>query len=374
MLALALAVFVAACGSSNKSSSSTSNSTSSTSSSGNPGLQAAQAYVSAHTKNPTTIPVTTPIGKPIPKGKTIDILNCGPAGCTYATNAFKQAAAKLGWVVKEYTPAQPTPQLVQNDMEDIVRDHPSGVVVTALPAVLYQRQAAELKAAKIPLIEMYGTDPTGANDITLEVDGVIYDDALAKAIADKTIVDLGGKGTIGDVILSGYPIIASYTAAYNAEIKKNCPACKILTTTITPTSLGTTDGTDIGNFMRANPGISALFLSYEQVGEDLDSAAKSAGLTLPKTYSEAPTVAGVQATLAGQRTATAPADYNEDAWQVADALARVFTGGNPKLDDVYSPPVIWSKQYNNVPAVPSNGTFPAEDPNYQSQFEKLWGK
>jgi ribose transport system substrate-binding protein len=318
--------------------------------------------------------VSKPIGKPVPSGKLIDVLNCGPAGCTYASNAFKQAAAVLGWTVKIYTPAQPTPQLVQNDMSQIVNDHPAGVLVTALPAVEYQRQAAQLKAEHIPLYSLYGTDATGTNDIDLQIDGVDFDDALAQAIADKTVVDLGGKGTIGDVILSGYPIIESYTAAYNAQIKKVCPSCKIITTTIQPTSLGTTDGTDIVNFLRANPNINALFLSYEQVGEDLQSASKGAGLTLPKTYSEAPTIQGVQAALAGQRTATAPVDYNENAWQVADAFARYFTGGNPMLDLATPAPLIWSKQYNNIPAASSSTVFPTSNPSYQAEFKKLWGK
>jgi hypothetical protein len=372
----ASALVLSACGSSAKSPASTSKSSTSSSSSStsSPGLQAAKAFVASHTKNPTTLPVSKPVGKTIPTGKTVDILNCGPAGCTYATNAFKQAAAVLGWTVKEYTPAQPTPQLVQTDMDQIVRDHPAAVVVTALPAVEYQRQAAQLKSMHIPLYEVYGTDATGTNNIDLELFGVSFDDVLARAIADKTVVDLGGKGTVGDVILSGYPIIADYTAAYNAQIKKICPSCKIITTTIQPTSLGTTDGTDIVNFLRANSGINALFLSYEQVGEDLDSAAKGAGITLPKSYSEAPTIAGVQAVLSGQRTATAPVDYNENGWQVADALARQFTGQSPLIDQAFWPPVIWSAQYHNAISPPSNGTFPAMDPNYQSQFKTLWGK
>ncbi len=333
----------------------------------------AKAFVSAHITNPTQIPVTTPVGKKIPTGKLVDILNCGPAGCTYATNAFKQAAAVLGWRVKEYTPAEPTPQLVQNDMTQIVNDHPAAVVVTALPTIEYPHQAAALKAAHIPLIELYGTDPTSGT-APLEIDGVGFDDALAQALADKTTVDLGGKGTVADVILSGYPIIAAYTAAYNAQLKKVCPACKIISTTIAPTSLGTTDGTDIVNFLRANPGVNALFLSYEQVGEDLASAAKGAGITLPKTYSEAPTIAGVQAAAAGVRTATAPVDYNENGWQVADALARLFTGQSTAPDENSGPPVIWAKEYHNIPAATSSTVFPTDNPNYQAQFKKLWGK
>ena len=75
--------------------------------------------------------------------------------------------------------------------------------------------------------------------------------------------------------------------------------------------------------------------------------------------------------LNGERTATAPADYNVVGWQAADALARIFTGQSPKEDLKYQSPVIWSKQYNNVP---SGSGFPATVANYQAQFKKLWGK
>jgi len=273
-----MALTIAACGSSSSSSGSSSASSSSASSSGassssisgsgrSSGVDpAAVADVNAHTKAPTSIGPTQPVGKPIPTGKKIAIVNCGPEGCTRAVNAFKAAAQVLGWSVTELTPSQPTPQLIQAQFDQAVSLHPDAVVSTALPVVAFQRQAAELKAMHIPLVSLYGTDPTGG-DIGLQIFGVDGDDALAKIAADKTVVDLGGKGTIGTVVLSGYVIIADYVAAYTAEVKKVCPKCNIKSITIQPTSLGSTDGTDIVNFLRANPDVNALLLGYEQVGD-----------------------------------------------------------------------------------------------------------
>jgi hypothetical protein len=37
-------------------------------------------------------------------------------------------------------------------------------------------------------------------------------------------------------------------------------------------------------------------------------------------------------------------------------------------------PVIWSGQYHNVPALPSDNSFPGVVTSYQAQYEKLWGK
>ena len=375
--ALAVALCVAACGGSSKSSTtaaaaggSPSAGSSTTGAASGSATAAAEKIVAAHTKDPTSIGPTTPIGKTIPTGKRIVAINCGPEGCALTLSAFKAASAVLGWHVTELTPSQPTPQLIQGVFDQAVRLHPDAVVTSALPVVAFRREAAELKAAKIPLVSVYGPDPTGG-PLALQIFGADGDNALARVIAAKTVADLGGKGTIATVVLSGYPIIAVYTAAYTAEVKKLCPACTFKTLTVQPTSLGTTDGTAIVNFLRANPGVNALFLGYEQLGEDLTAAAKSAGLTLPKTYSESTTTAGVQAVLNGQRTATVPADYNIMGWQIADALARSFTGQSPKQDLKYQTPVIWAKQYNDVP---SGSGFPATVTGYQAQFKKLWGK
>jgi ABC-type sugar transport system substrate-binding protein len=367
------ALTVAACGSSSNSNSSSSGGSSTSSTATAPGLAAAQAYVNSHQSAPTSIGPTKPVGKPIPSGKTIDVINCGPEGCTRAVDAFVAAAKVLGWTTKVLTPAQPTPQLIQADFQQAVNDHPSAVVSTALPVVAFQRQAAALKAAGIPLVSIYGPDPTGG-DITLQVFGADGDDELAQAAAYKTAVDLNCKGTVGTVILSGYAIIAQYVGAYTADMKKLCPSVGVKSITIQPTSLGSTDGTDIVNFLRANPGISALLLGYEGVGGDLITAAKSAGITLPKTYSIATTAEGLQAVLSGERTATVPADYATDGWLAADALARIFTGQTAsalKEDTMYPTPVIWTQ--SNAPKVSAN-TFPPLVANYQSQFMKLWGK
>ena len=67
-------------------------------------------------------------------------------------------------------------------------------------------------------------------------------------------------------------------------------------------------------------------LGYNGVGSDLYTAAKSAGITLPKIYSIATLPTGVQAAQEGELTATVPVDYNDLGWRDADALARIFTG------------------------------------------------
>jgi ribose transport system substrate-binding protein len=97
----ALALGVAACGSSDDSSDSSSSNASSGSSgsSESAGYKQAQADLKEFQKGQGLGDVPA-VGKDIPKGKTIDFVTCGPAACLPPATFTKEAASKLGWNVK----------------------------------------------------------------------------------------------------------------------------------------------------------------------------------------------------------------------------------------------------------------------------------
>jgi ribose transport system substrate-binding protein len=363
-LTLALAVAVSACGDSNSESGKSGSSGSGQSV--NPELVKA---VNAASKPPEHVFPNKPIGKPIPAGKKLVFINCGAPACTNMGASFKQAASVLGWNVNEIQ-AQPTPQSIQAAFSEAVRQRPDGVVSTGFSKELYRRQLDQLHEMKIPVFSGTGTDPTGP-DINLEPLPPASVSKATKLLADKTIVDAGGKGEIGAVLLTGYPIVKIYTDAYLAEIKSACPKCTTKTLVVQPTSIGKDAGAKIANFLRSNPKIGHLFLSYDALGVGLKQAVTAAGAKYPKTYSWAPDQTGVKALQTGERTASIPLDYPEIGWQWADAFARLFTGGTVKPDDGFQNFVIWSKDFNNVPASAEN---PPAVQSYQDQFKKLWGK
>ena len=373
---IALAVSLAACSSGSSGSSSASAGTDAAASS--PGLKAAEAIVSADTSTPAGIGITQPVGKPIPAGKHIVLIYSGQGaiGTELAYTPFKQAAKVLGWKVTSLYPALPTPQDLQQALSQAIQLHPDAVVIAAVDDAAFQSQINTLASMHIPVISDFSPDPTGG-PITLSLMGAQGQGALARVAGARAVADLGGKGEIGVIGLQGYKIVQDYDAGFYAEVKQTCPACTIKETDLPLTSLGTTDGTDIVNFLRANPGIKGLLLGYDGLGSDLYTAAKSAGITLPKIYSIATIPTGVQAALAGELTATVPVDYADLGWRDADALARIFTGQTASAlaqDVIYERPVIWSGQYHNVPSLPSDNGFPTIVASYQAQYEKLWGK
>jgi ABC-type sugar transport system substrate-binding protein len=372
-----LAVGLAACSSSGSSSSSSTTATNSAAAS-SPGLKQAEAVVSADTSTPTSIGITQPVGKPIPAGKHVVIVYSGQGavGTNLVYDGFNQAAKVLGWKVTSLYPALPTPQDLQQALNQAIQLKPDAVIVTAVDDVDFQTQINTLHSMNIPVIANFSPDSTGG-PITLSLMGAAGEGALASVAGAVAVADLGAKAKLAVIGLQGYKIVQDYTQGFYSEVHATCPGCTIKETDLPLTSLGTSDGTDIVNFLRANPGITGVLIGYDGLGSDLFTAAKSAGITLPKVYSIATLPTGVQAAQEGELTATVPVDYTDLGWRDADALARIFTGQTASAlaqDVLYERPVIWSTQYHNVPSLPSDNSFPGVVTTAQAQYEKLWGK
>jgi ABC-type sugar transport system substrate-binding protein len=312
---------------------------------------------------------TEPVGKPIPKDKTIVYVNCGQPACTNMSKAFNEAAAVLGWNVEEIQ-ALPTPEEVQAAFDEALRRKPDGIWSAGFGRALYARQLDQAEQLKIPIMSVTGNEETGEGGITFEPLGPKEAAKSTAILADKAIADMGGEGQAGTVLLGGYPIVKTYTESYENEIKNACPNCTVKRLDIQPTSLGKDAAQNIANFIRANPDMKSLFLSYDLMGSGLTAAAKGAGVTVPKTYSWAPDAPGIQALNSGERTASNLMPYNELSWQIADAFARLFTGGSVSASQPLQNVLVVSKDFDNVP--PTGEPFPSSVADYQTQFKALW--
>jgi ribose transport system substrate-binding protein len=336
--------------------------------SGGAALDAARKNVEAHAKAPVKIGPSEPIGKPIPTGKTIAYINCGAEACVNVGKSMDEAAKVLGWKVKHIN-TQPTPQAIQAAFEEAVRANPDGVAELGFDKVTFERQLEKLKANKIPVLAATGTDPSGSG-IDLQIIPPEENSKSTMLMADKVAIDSGGKGEVGVVELTDYPVIKIYTQAFKDQLSKSCPDCTAKTIQIQPTSMGKDAASKIANFLRANPKIGHLFLSLDDLGAGLPAAVQNAGAKMPKTYGHAPTAAGLEALRTGERTAATPGPTPEIAWQFMDAFARHFTSQSMQPDQKWQGTIIWGEEFGNLPA---SGSLPVVK-DYQEQFNALWGK
>jgi ABC-type sugar transport system substrate-binding protein len=310
------------------------------------------------------------VGKPIPTGKTIAYVNCGAQACVNILAGLKAAAAVLDWKIDVINSA-PTPQAIQNSFQHAYDLHPDGVMSGGFAVSAYQRQLTQLVKAGIPVIDQNGTDLAKTGGLSLQMMYPAIEAKAGKLLADKMLLDQGGKGELGIVTLTGYPAQELLTKSVTDEISANCPGCSTKTLELAPTDIGTTAASKIANFLRANPGVKELYLSYDDLGDGLKAAVSGTGATYPKTVSWAPTQNGVAALQDGQRTAAVSQFQPEMGWQAADAFARLFTGQSPDPDNAFPDFFLWSQDYHNVPTTTAN---PVSIAGYQKQYLALWGK
>lgn len=367
---VALLAVLAGCGSSSPSGGSTAQATGNSSASSGSDAKAASAAatIAAKYTSLTKIGPTKPITKAIPKGKKLIWVNCGVGACTIEGKAFSEAAKVLGWTTEEIH-SEPTPEAIQAAFREVIRRKPDGVASAGFGPALYPQQIAQLNAMKIPVMEMLGEVESGVKGVAYDpIDPGVASEAL-EALANKAIADMGGKGEAGVVLLTGYPNVKIYTDAWENELKKKCPSCSVVQMNIQPTAIGKNAPEQIVNFVRANPNIKALLLSFDPLGKGLGAALKAAGVNSPLLYSFGPEAPGIEELKDGERTAAAVASYVEGPWQLIDGFARVFVGESPIQPP--AKPVIWSEGYHNVPA--SANPFPVLVSSYKEEFEALWG-
>jgi len=371
-VAVMLAVFVAACGDDDDDEGAGGAADTAEKSDGaGAGFEAAKKNVEEHSQPPTKIGPTVPIDKPIPKGKKLVFINCGAPACLIQGAAFKEAAETLGWSVSTIN-AAPTPEAAQKAHDEAIRRKPDGVANSGLGADLYPQQLKKLNDMKIPVISATGNEETGERGITLDPLGPTKTGEGTALAADKTLVDMGKPGPVGSVHLGGFPIVEKYTKAYEDQIKKNCPDCTIKTVSVQPTELGKDAPQKIANFLRSNPDIKHLFLSYDLEAAGLPAAVKGAGGTMPKTYSWGVESPGIEDFINGTRSGgLVPDPFLEGSWSMVDGFARLFTGRDIQESVEFQPHIVWAKELNNLPE--KSEPFPPVIADYKEQYKALWG-
>jgi ribose transport system substrate-binding protein len=113
-----------------------------------------------------------------------------------------------------------------------------------------------------------------------------------------------------------------------------------------------------------------VFVVNDAAGLGLPAAMRAAGVTGVKYVGSDSTPANFPAIESGQEVGTIPATTAEFGWYEADALARSFAGVPQQNESTSEEQIVTAKTVKSLPIV---GQAISLNPNYQSQFEKLWG-
>ena len=216
---VALAAALSACGSSGSSSSSSSTSESSGGASEEGGgtetvaesgesaaVEEATANFEKYSQKPEPIELA-PIEKEIPKGAHIAILNVNVPGTKVITKGTKDAAAKLGWQVKESLPPL-TPEGFSGALTSILQEKPDALIfLTPFPLSSFRQQLNEFKEAGIPVITVGANEyPVGGSSPVVASSGLPIDfGPLSELQADTIIHQEGGAPDMALVVDPSVP-------------------------------------------------------------------------------------------------------------------------------------------------------------------------
>ncbi len=321
-------------------------------------------------ERPTSVGIEEPVGKPIPKGKTIDFIQCGVPACKTEGEIFEAAASKLGWTIKSIN-AGTTPEEIKAAYDQAIKDEPDAVLGSGYPRALFEPELAQLKSKNIPVIEFFVEEEAG-NGITAVIGGIPTSEYQGKMMADYILAHSTDESMeVGIVNAQGFETVTGTGESVEKVITEECPGCSIKKLEAPLTAIGKDLPQRISSFLTANPGIEWTTVGYNDMVTGLPTALKGAGVenakltTVNISTSIAPYLEGDE-----YLQSTVGSSFNEVYFRGMDLLARMFAGVDYKedLDDSTLP--YWTITKESLPT--STEEFPNVE-NYEEQFEKLWG-
>jgi len=332
-------------------------------------VAAAKTALAQYTTRPTALPITTPVGKAIPTGKRIDFILCGVQSCKDLADYFTAGASALGWRVNEIA-TQGTPQSVQAGWNQAVRDKPDAVVAGGFERSVFATQLAQLKAMNIPVIESSTADTVG-DGITMLIDGPQVVGVEGRIMAAWTAVDSGGSADTVYFDLPTYSILKPVADEFKSNYATYCPGCKLDVVDVPITAIGNDMPDRVVSYLRAHPGVNHIAFSLGLMDVGVPAALRAAGLQKSvHTVSNIGSTVNYQYIASGQSEAAVAFNNQENAWTQVDALARIFTGQSPAVDQNAQLPFMLITKDN---LISTSTDFPLIA-DYQEQFKKLWGK
>jgi ribose transport system substrate-binding protein len=347
-------------------------SSSSSDESGKSAFPTASKSNSEFEERPTSVGIETPVGKPIPKGKTIDFIECGVPACATEGEIFENAMSNLGWKLNSIK-AGTTPEEIKAAYQQAINDKPDAVLASGYPTVLFKPELAQLKKLGIPVIQFFiqeKADPSAG--VTAVIGGPTTSEFQGKMMADYVLAHSDDKSMeVGVVNANGFETVTATADKVEEVVAEECPSCSTKRLEAPVTSIGGDLPQRISSFLTANPNIKWLTVGYNDMVVGLPTALKGAGVEDVKltTVNINPSIAPYLKK-GEYLDATMGTSFPEVYWRGVDLLARLFTGQPYKEDEDDSTLPYWTITADTVPSTTEE--FPVVE-DYEAQFKKLWG-
>jgi ribose transport system substrate-binding protein len=303
--------------------------------------------------------------KPKP-GARLYLVNCLVSeGCTNFEASVKAAAAKIGYHVDVCSGS--TAVQISACFQSGVNAKPNAILCTGCSNLANGPDFAKVKAAGIPLITAFSGDNPPSAAVSTDVAGGTHTYDAGVQLANGVIAQSNGKAQVIFFTDKEYASEIATTQGFNATIKK-CITCSVKYITYSVATMQTGLPTQALAVIQQNPNINWYAGPNDGVPAAVAQAIRQSGKSGLHTASVYGYTPNLQLVRTGQQAFDIMHSHAEWGWAAVDAAARVFSGLKvPNTEDV----TVVNYTQQNAATI---GPFYNGPPNYQAQFEKLWGK
>ena len=373
----ALCLAVTACGSSDSGDDSTGSAAASTAAAGSSTTAAdagsdvvakAQDFVDQYQDSPTSIGSTQKLKAPPKPGVNVAFLGTNDPNNVLIQKKMKELSDLVGYNFSliGYDPARP--DTFQSAINTALSKKADYIMEAGLP--LTPAQLKQIKDGGAKLIADAVAPITVQDPVLVSLAGGKIDSLMGEILANFFIADSGGKGNAIMEHVPSYPILNTFSEAFEKTVADGCPDCKVSRVDVTLPQLAAGKIPSLMvSALRKNPDANYLVFDVGPFAAGVTAALKGAGLDgKVKIIGEAADEAAIAALKDGSNTAWTAYDTVFSAYQAMYAMFLDQEGSTIPTEELEVVPTqILTKE--NVP----DETRWSEPKDTDAQWKALWG-
>jgi ribose transport system substrate-binding protein len=375
--AAALAMGLAACGSSSSTSSSSGGLASSGASTspvqnasattGATQTAGAEAAVAPYLGHPSPFPVAEPLKSRIPAGTKIAFMDCGTPICGLFWKLLQPAAKTMGVSLVRYD-AGSAATTVAAAYNAVVAAKPAAVIALAINIDLWKNQLKQLQAEHVPVVAsgILGTAQYGIKDAQI---AEYWSQLTGGLMADYIAAKFGSNSHVAFYAVPEISFTALMAQSFQSRLAKVCPSCSARVVQIPVAATGTTAPSMIVSDLQAHPDTNVIAFASDETEAGLPAALQTAGIHV-KTLGSGPTPENLEYVKEGKETAVLAADDVVLSWTLLDQAARQIENQPLTGPEAQGVTVIQFLTQHDMTFNPSGGWVAY--PDFVQRFAKLW--
>jgi ribose transport system substrate-binding protein len=334
------------------------------------GIQEATTFVDEWSATPKSIGIKKPLSKAPDEGKTIAHIRCPIEGCEAIYTGLEEASSALGWQVEPFN-MDNTPEGVNQAFQAALERKPDGIVISGIPAQVYQQHLDAAKAAGVPVVSLSVKDEaTGmdGNGIIATINQAEQTERFGELVGNWIVADDNGEGAdVAVFTVANFPTLQPFADTVKRVVGELCGGCDTQIINIQVADVGRRMPSQVVSAIQQNPDIKYVAMAFGQMSTGVRPALNAAGYNDVKLVGEGSYAANLEALRSGEEQMWSGLTSTLQGWYAADAFARFFNGDDvTPTDKVIMPTQILTKE--NV----GTDKWYLGPKDSQQQFESLW--